>query len=251
MALSKKELKEYLDFKAQQYNTRDFIDSDPIKLPHLFSKKEDIEIVAFLISTIAWGNRTMIIRSGERILDIMGHEPYSFIQNYESNQHLDFVHRTFNGIDLDFFFRSLKNIYETGGLEVAFSSHPEIEGIKGRIVNFRDQFLTVEHEKRSEKHISNPAKNSASKRINMFLRWMVRNDKNGVDFGIWKSINTSELFIPLDVHTSTNARDLGLITRKQDDWKALEELMTNLRKFDVNDPSKYDFALFGIGAFEK
>jgi uncharacterized protein (TIGR02757 family) len=251
MALSKKELKEYLDFKAQQYNTRDFIDSDPIKLPHLFSKKEDIEIVAFLISTIAWGNRTMIIRSGERILDIMGHEPYSFIQHYESNQYLDFVHRTFNGIDLDFFFRSLQNIYKTGGLEKAFSAHKEIEGVKGRIINFRNQFLSVEHEKRSEKHISNPAKNSASKRINMFLRWMVRNDKNGVDFGIWKSIKSSELFIPLDVHTSTNARSLGLITRKQDDWKALDELMSNLRKFDANDPSKYDFALFGIGAFEK
>lgn len=249
--MNAEDLKEYLDFKAQQYNTRDFIDSDPIQLPHLFSKKEDIEIIAFLVSTIAWGNRTMIIKSGNRILDIMERDPYSFIQNYESTKHLDFVHRTFNGIDLDFFFRSLKNIYKTGGLEKAFAPHPEIEGVKGRIVNFRNRFLAVEHEKRSEKHISNPDKNSASKRINMFLRWMVREDKNGVDFGIWKSINASELYIPLDVHTSTNARDLGLITRKQDDWKALEELMSNLRKFDTKDPSKYDFALFGIGAFEK
>jgi len=251
MALSKKELNEYLDFKAQQYNTRDFIESDPIKLPHLFTKKEDIEIVAFLISTIAWGNRTMIIKSGNRILDIMEHDPFAFIQNYQSNRQLDFVHRTFNGIDLDFFFRSLKNIYTTGNLEKAFAPHSEIEGVKGRIVHFRNQFLAIDHEKRSEKHISNPAKNSASKRLNMFLRWMVREDKNGVDFGIWKSIPTSELYIPLDVHTSTNARALGLITRKQDDWKALEELMTNLREFDPIDPSKYDFALFGIGAFEK
>lgn len=251
MELTKDELKEYLDFKAQQYNTKDFINTDPIQLPHLFTKKEDIEIVAFLVATIAWGNRTMIIKSGNRILDIMGHEPYSFVQNYESKQHLDFVHRTFNGIDLDFFFRSLKNIYEKGGLEKAFSLHHEIEGIKGRIISFRDLFLSVPHEKRSEKHISNPAKNSAAKRINMFLRWMVRKDKIGVDFGIWNSISPSELFIPLDVHTYTNARALGLITRKQDDWKALEELMYNLKKFDSNDPSKYDFALFGIGAFEK
>jgi uncharacterized protein (TIGR02757 family) len=249
--LNKAELQEYLDFKSKQYNTRDFIDSDPIKLPHRFTRKEDIEIVAFLVSTIAWGNRTMIIRSGERILNIMGNDPYNFVVNYESTEHLDFVHRTFNGIDLDFFFRSLKNIYATGGLEKAFSNHSQIDGVKGRIVNFRDQFLATEHEKRSEKHISNPIKNSACKRINMFLRWMVREDKNGVDFGIWKSISTSELHIPLDVHTSRNARELGLIDRKQDDWKALEELMINLQEFDSKDPSKYDFALFGIGAFEK
>lgn len=251
MALSKKDLKEYLDFKVEQYNTRDFIETDPVQLPHLFTRKEDIEIVAFLISTIAWGNRTMIIKSGNRILDIMERDPYSFIQNYEPNEHLDFVHRTFNGIDLDFFFRSLQNIYKARGLEKAFAHHPEIEGVKGRIINFRNQFLATDHDKRSEKHISNPAKNSASKRLNMFLRWMVRQDKNGVDFGIWKSIDASELYIPLDIHTSTNARELGLITRKQDDWKALEELMTNLKKFDPKDPSKYDFALFGIGAFEK
>ena len=245
------QLQEYLDFKTSQYNTRDFIDSDPIKLPHRFTRREDIEIVAFLISTIAWGNRTMIIRSGERLLKIMGNDPYNFIINYKSTKHLDFVHRTFNGVDLDFFFRSLKNIYKNGGLEKAFSAHPEISGIKGRIIKFRSQFLSEEHEKRSEKHISNPAKNSACKRLNMFLRWMVREDKNGVDFGIWRSIPTSELYIPLDVHTSRNARDLGLISRKQDDWKALEELMHNLRRFDSKDPSKYDFALFGIGAFEK
>ena len=169
MALSKNELREYLDFKTQQYNTRDFIDSDPIKLPHRFTRKEDIEIVAFLVSTIAWGNRTMIIKSGERMLNIMGNDPYNFIVNYESTKHLDFVHRTFNGVDLDFFFRSLKNIYANGGLELAFSPDPQIPGVKGRIIQFRTQFLAVEHEKRSEKHISNPAKNSASKRLNMFI----------------------------------------------------------------------------------
>ena len=247
--MTKAELKDYLDFKAEQYNTRVFIESDPIQLPHRFSKKEDIEIVAYLVSTIAWGQRKSIIKNGERLIEIMENNPHEFILNYTSRK-LDFVHRTFNSIDLDFFFRSLRNIYENGGLECAFSPHPEIEGVKGRIVNFRESFLETEHEKRSEKHISNPMKGSAAKRINMFLRWMVRNDKQGVDFGIWKSIPASELYIPLDVHTSTHGRNLGLIQRKQDDWKALEELMSNLREFDPVDPSKYDFALFGIGAFE-
>lgn len=243
------ELREYLDFKAEQYNTRDFIESDPIQLPHRFSKKEDIEIVSFLISTIAWGQRPTIIKNGERLIDIMEHDPHEFILNYTSRD-LEFVHRTFNAIDLDFFFRSLRNIYENGGLEKAFSPHSEIEGIKGRIVHFRELFLETEHDARSVKHISNPQKGSAAKRINMFLRWMVREDKQGVDFGIWKSIPASELYIPLDVHTSKHGRNLGLIQRKQDDWKALEELMTHLRKFDPADPAKYDFALFGIGAFE-
>lgn len=243
------ELREYLDFKAEQYNTRAFIESDPIQLPHRFSKKEDIEIVAYLVSTIAWGQRKSIINNGEKLLQIMENNPHEFILNYTSRK-LDFVHRTFNSIDLDFFFRSLRNVYENGGLEQAFSPRPEIEGIKGRIVNFRELFLETEHEKRSEKHISNPMKGSAAKRINMFLRWMVRDDKQGVDFGIWKTVPASELYIPLDVHTSRHARNLGLIQRKQDDWKALEELMTNLKAFDPIDPAKYDFALFGIGAFE-
>jgi uncharacterized protein (TIGR02757 family) len=247
--MTREELKEYLDFKTQQYNSAAFVATDPIQIPHRFTKKEDIEIIGFLVATIAWGQRPTIIKNGERLLDIMDHSPYEFIQNY-TTQDLTFVHRTFNAVDLDFFFRALKNIYTDGGLEMAFSKHSEIAGIKGRIVHFREKFLQTPHEKRSEKHISNPAKNSAAKRINMFLRWMVREDLQGVDFGIWKSISPSELYLPLDVHTSNNARALGLITRTQDDWKALDELMQNLREFDPNDPVKYDFALFGIGAFE-
>lgn len=244
------ELKEYLDFKVEQYNNRTFIESDPIQLPHRFSKKEDIEIVSFLASTIAWGQRATIIKNGERLIEIMEHEPHEFILHYTPRE-LKFVHRTFNAIDLDFFFRSLRNIYENHkGLEAAFSSHPEIAGVKGRIIHFRERFISIEHEQRSQKHLSNPAKNSAAKRLNMFLRWMVRDDNQGVDFGIWKSISPSELYLPLDVHTSKHARALGLLSRKQDDWKALEELMENLRKFDPEDPVKYDFALFGIGAFE-
>jgi uncharacterized protein (TIGR02757 family) len=247
--MTNSELKDYLDFKAEQYNTSAFIESDPIQLPHRFTKKEDIEIVSYLISTIAWGQRPTIIKNGNRLIDIMENDPHEFILNYTSRK-LDFVHRTFNAIDLDFFFRSLRNIYENGGLEKAFSPHPDIEGIKGRIVHFRELFLETEHETRSVKHISNPMKGSAAKRINMFLRWMARDDKQGVDFGIWKTVPASELYIPLDVHTSRHARNLGLIQRKQDDRKALEELMTNLKAFDPVDPTKYDFALFGIGAFE-
>jgi len=163
---------------------------------------------------------------------------------------LKFVHRTFNYQDLDFFFRSLQNIYLTSNLEQAFSPHPSIFGANGRIINFRTRFFETEHDNRSEKHVSNPLKNSAAKRLNMFLRWLCRKDENGVDFGIWNSIPLSELNVPLDVHTATVGRKLGLITRKQNDGKTLEELMEQLRRFDPNDPSKYDFALFGIGAFE-
>ena len=243
------ELKEYLDFKVARYNQRSFIETDPIQLPHRFTRKEDIEITALIISTIAWGQRKTIIKNGEHLLDIMEHDPYGYIQNYNGDN-FKFVHRTFNSVDLDFFFRSLKAVYASGGLEKAFETHPEIPGIKGRIVNFRTHFLRTEHEKRSEKHLSNPLKNSAAKRINMFLRWMVRKDHQGVDFGIWNRISPSELYLPLDVHTSNNARSLGLLSRKQDDWKALDELMEKLRMFDPKDPVKYDFALFGIGAFE-
>ena len=247
------ELKEYLDFKAEEYNSPKFIDSDPIQLPHRFTQKEDVEIVSFLVSTIAWGNRISIIKSGEKLLQIMENSPYDYIKNYTENQakHLKFVHRTFNSNDLDFFFRSLQNIYKSGDLESAFIKHNEVFGSQGRIINFRNLFLETEHELRSQKHISNPAKNSAAKRLNMFLRWMVRKDNKGVDFGIWSSISASELSLPLDVHTANIARKLGLITRKQNDGKALEEMMIKLREFDPNDPSKYDFALFGIGVFEK
>jgi uncharacterized protein (TIGR02757 family) len=248
-----KELKEFLDFKAEQYENPIFLESDPIQLPHRFSKKEDIEIVGFLVSTIAWGNRKSIIKSGERLLEIMGNDPYNFISAYQSKEISDssFVHRTFNVTDLDFFFRSLNNLYKNGGLENAFRSDPIITGIQGRIAQFRKVFLTLEHEQRVLKHLSDPMKNSAAKRINMYLRWMVRDSKKGVDFGIWNTIPTAELYLPLDVHTSNNARRLGLLNRKQDDWKALQELMEILQKMDPIDPVKYDFALFGLGAFEK
>ncbi len=245
------ELKEFLDFKANQYESSEFIESDPIQIPHHFSQKEDIEITAFLMATIAWGNRKSIITNGHKLLAIMGNSPYDFVMNYDSKKEISFVHRTFNSEDLDFFFRSLNQIYKNGGLENAFSVNSDFIGLKGRIHNFRTQFLSKDHLLRSQKHVSNPMANSACKRLVMFLRWMVRDSKKGVDFGIWNSISPSELYIPLDVHTGNIARKLGLLSRTQNDWTTNEELILKLRKFDSEDPAKYDFALFGLGALEK
>jgi uncharacterized protein (TIGR02757 family) len=248
------EVQELLEVKYAQFNTAHFIETDPIFIPHRFSKKQDIEIAGFLVATIAWGNRTMIIKNGLRLLEIMEDTPYEFVSNYTEGQlnHSAFVHRTFNAVDLDFFFRALQRIYaDYNSLELAFGKHVEHTGIKGRIVNLRDKMLATAHLPRSEKHLSNPAKNSAAKRINMFLRWMVRKDASGVDFGIWNTISPADLYLPLDVHTGNVARKLGLLTRKQNDWKALEEVMGKLRKMDTKDPVKYDFALFGLGVFEK
>lgn len=245
------ELKEYLDFKSEQYNNPDFIETDPIQIPHQFHKKEDIEIIGFLVASIAWGNRTMIINNGNKLVQLMGNSPHDFVMNYNGTLP-HFVHRTFNSVDLDFFIRGLRKIYENGTFESAFNIRAEQQNLMSiRISNFRSEMLKVSHEERSQKHLSNPLKNSAAKRINMFLRWMVRNDKNGVDFGLWNTIPSSELMLPLDVHTGNISRSLGLLERKQNDWKALELIMTELRKFDPEDPVKYDFALFGIGAFEK
>jgi uncharacterized protein (TIGR02757 family) len=246
--MDRDELKSYLDYKYEEYNTPAFIDTDPIQLPHRFDKKEDIEIIGFLVSSIAWGKREMIIRSGEKLINLMNDEPYEFIMNYTSRD-LDFVHRTFNASDLDFFFRSLRNLYKAGGLESAFAED-QTNGSYSMINSFRHKFLETEHLERSTKHISSPLKNSAAKRLNMFLRWMVRQDNSGVDFGIWKSVSPATLCIPLDVHTANISRQLGILRRKQKDWKAREELMSTLREFDAEDPAKYDFALFGIGAFE-
>jgi len=245
------ELKDFLDFKAEQYENPAFLEYDPIQIPHKFSKKEDIEIIGFLVATIAWGNRKSIISNGNKICEIMGNSPYDFIMNYKKNSQVNFVHRTFNSSDLEFFFHALHTIYKTGDLELAFCGNFHDNFLKNYISNFRQLFLETSHLPRSEKHISNPNANSACKRLIMYLRWMVRDSKKGVDFGIWKSISPSELYIPLDVHTGTIARKLGILKRTQNDWKTNEELIEVLRKFDSIDPAKYDFALFGLGAFEK
>lgn len=248
--MSFEELKDFLDFKAEQYNNPAlFIETDPIQIVHRFEKKEDIEIVGFLMATIAWGNRKSIITSGERIIEIMENDPHAFICNYKSFDS-PFVHRTFDAADLDAFFRNLGALYEYGGLEAAFREDPDLPGVMGRIVQFRKAFTAADFPDRTQKHIANPLKGSSAKRLNMYLRWMVRNDKKGVDFGIWNNISPAELHLPLDVHTGNVARKLGLLTRTQNDWKAVAEIQEQLVRMDAEDPCKYDFALFGLGAFE-
>ncbi|WP_051155426.1 TIGR02757 family protein [Winogradskyella psychrotolerans] len=236
------------------YNHPKFIESDPIQIPHKFSKKEDIEIAAFLSATIAWGNRKSIIKNANKMVELLDHSPFEFITQHEDTdlERLEpFVHRTFNGNDFMQFVKSLKYIYEKhNGLEAVFSMHAEKDSLQNSIHHFKKVFFEIPHLERTQKHVSDPLKNSAAKRINMFLRWMVRNDNNGVDFGIWQSLSPSQLSCPLDVHSGNVARKLGLLTRKQNDGKALAELDKALRKLDVSDPVKYDFALFGLGVFE-
>ncbi|AUC81955.1 TIGR02757 family protein [Lacinutrix sp. Bg11-31] len=252
--MNKTELKEFLDAKVEQYNRPDFITSDPIQIPHLFSKKEDIEIAGFLSATIAWGNRKSIINNANKMMDLLDHSPHDFIINHQEEdlKKLEpFVHRTFNGFDFITFIKSLQHIYTNHkGLEAVFAKHAEKDSLQKAIHYFKHSFFEIEHLQRTQKHVSDPLKNSAAKRINMFLRWMVRDDNTGVDFGIWKSLSPSQLSCPLDVHSGNVARKLGLLNRKQNDGKALSELDTSLRKLDINDPVKYDFALFGLGVFE-
>lgn len=253
--LNKKDLKEFLDIKVEQYNTLDFIDSDPILIPHKFSKKEDIEISGFLTATIAWGNRKSIINNANKLMEMLDHSPHDFIINHKETD-LEklhpFVHRTFNGLDLKTFVKALQNIYNNHkGLEYVFSKHIQNNSLQYAIHKFKTIFFEIEHLQRTQKHISDPLKNSAAKRINMFLRWMVRPNNTGVDFGIWQNISPAYLSCPLDVHSGNVARKLGILNRKQNDAKALNELDTALRQLDSKDPVKYDFALFGLGVFEK
>lgn len=250
-----REIKGFLDEKVRQYEHPRFIETDPIAIPHEFSKKEDIEISSFLIATIAWGNRKMILNSGRRMMELLDHCPYDFVMNH-SNKELEslssFVHRTFQGVDLITFIKGLQHIYKVHkGLEASLKPRSMETNYKNAISSFKQKFFSIEHPYRSEKHISDPHRNSAAKRIHMYLRWMVRNPINGVDFGIWQSHKAANLSCPLDVHSGRVARKLGLLDRKQNDWKAVTELDTRLRKMDKNDPVKYDFALFGLGVFEK
>lgn len=248
-------LKEFLDEKVIEYNNPRFIESDPIQIPHRFSKKQDIEIAGFLTATIAWGNRKSIINNANRLMDLMGNSPHDFVMNFNDNHSeklSSFVHRTFNGGDLIYFIQALQNIYtKHDGLENVFSKHAEESSLQSSIHHFKKVFFELPHQQRTQKHVSDPLKNSAAKRINMFLRWMVRSDNSGVDFGIWKTLSPAQLSCPLDVHSGNVARKLKLLKRKQNDAKALMELDTSLRKLDKNDPVKYDFALFGLGVFEK
>jgi uncharacterized protein (TIGR02757 family) len=263
--------KSILDENLKTYNRQEFIASDPIQIPHRFTKKEDIEISAFLTSIIAWGNRKMIINNALRLMSLMNNSPYDFLLNSvpdyknfdgKTPENLsqksdwqafkDFVHRTFNGYDCMFFLLSLKWIYcEFGGLEKVFTEGFNREKtIFSALQYFRSIFLQLPHAHRVERHLSDVEKNSAAKRLNMFLRWLVRNDENGVDFGLWHGIPASALMLPLDIHAGNVSRQLGILTRKQNDWKAVEEVTAALRFFCPQDPIKYDFALFGAGVFQ-
>ncbi|MFY0673867.1 MAG: TIGR02757 family protein [Bacteroidia bacterium] len=247
------ELYELLERKYQQFNTSAFIDDDPVCIPHEFSQKEDIEIAGFFAATFAWGQRITIINKCKELMNLMDWAPHDFVLNH-SNIDLErltnFKHRTFNFVDLTFFIKRLKQAYlNEGGLETLFSKG---NSAKERLTNFELAFKTYEgFETRTGKHIATPARKSTCKRLNMYLRWMVRDDKGGVDLGIWKRISPKELMCPFDVHVERVSRSLGLLKRKQRDWQAVEELTENLRKFDPEDPVKYDYALFGLGILEK
>ena len=269
-------MKIYLDTLADRYNNPSFIACDPVSIPHGFTGKHDIEVSAFLTATIAWGRRDLILRSASRLMSLMGNEPYRFIaaaSDKEIESLSGFVHRTFNGYDAVTFVRCLRQIYSrygsmeeviceslerggkiglerggTMGLERGGTIGLERGGTMGEaITHLHKVFFSAPHEVRTERHLSDVSKGSAGKKINMFLRWMVRKDEHGVDFGIWKNVDPSLLCIPLDLHAGNTARRLGLLNRRQNDWKAVEELTTLLREFDPADPAKYDFALFGAG----
>ena len=249
------ELKEFLDLKANHYQSQDFISADPIQIPHRFTKKEDIEIAGFLSATIAWGNRTSIIKNANKMMKLMDEAPFDFIVNHQTSD-LDvfdgFVHRTFNATDLKYFIQAIKNLYvNKGGLEFCITQHVSKMPLQTALHHFKKDFFELPHELRTEKHLADPLKGSAAKRINMYLRWMVRPNTSGVDFGLWKSMHPRNLSCPLDVHSGTVARKLGILNRKQNDAKAVLELDKQLRIMDSEDPVKYDFALFGLGAFEK
>jgi len=252
--MNKSELKDFLDEKVILYNNPKFLESDPIQIPHQYTLKEDIEISGFLTATIAWGNRKMIISNARKLMELMGNSPYDFVMNHKDHnlEPLEsFVHRTFNGQDCITFIKGLQNIYiKHGGLEISFTKNLETLSMQQCIADFKQLFFEISHQHRTTKHISDPTTGSAAKRLNMYLRWMVRKDNKGVDFGIWDSVPSSELSCPLDIHSGNVARKLGILTRKQNDAKALLELDTELRKMDPNDPVKYDFALFGLGVFE-
>lgn len=251
------DIKDFLEEKYFQFNNRSFIETDPIQIPHQFTKKEDIEIAGFLAATIAWGQRKTIISNAQKLMLWMDNSPHDFILNHSAKEIASFkkfVHRTFNGTDCVFFIKSLQNIYlKHGGLEGAFakSLKKKDDNVKNSITGFREIFLEIKHETRSDKHISNPDAKSSAKRLCMYLRWMVRNDKKGVDFGIWKKIQPHQLVCPLDVHVERVAKKLKLLSKQPPNWQTAVHLTNLLKQLDPADPVKYDFALFGLGVEEK
>jgi len=256
--MKKKELKAFLDEQAERFNEPGFIKNDPILIPHKFQKKQDIEITGFWVSMLAWGQRKTIINKSLELIDLMGGSPHDFIVNHKEEDRkafLPFKHRTFQATDTLYFLEFLQNYYrQHDSLENAFSRFlaPEDTTVKKALIGFHDLFFDLpDAPQRTRKHVATPARKSSCKRLNMFLRWMVRQDDKGVDFGLWQIIKPSQLMMPLDVHVEKVGRRLGLIERKQRDWATVTELTDNLKVFDPIDPVKYDFALFGMGVLEK
>lgn len=245
---------DFLNAKVDEYNQPSFIKSDPISIPHLFTKKQDIEIAGFFAATFAWGNRTIIINKSKELMQLMHMQPHEFILNHtvsDLKSLLHFKHRTFNATDLLYFIEFLKHHYTNHkSLETAFTKWGST--VEEMLTGFHHYFFSLEDApSRTKKHVATPYKNSNCKRLNMFLRWMVRQDNKGVDFGIWKKISPSQLICPIDVHVARVAKRFGLIQRKQMDWQTALELTTYLKTLDKNDPAKYDFALFALGVVEK
>lgn len=254
-SIDQEELKVFLDEKAGQYNSAAFIEQDPIQVPHLFHLEADIEISAFLTASIAWGQRPTIIKNAKRLVTGMPGGPYEYLMDAndaELTRYRSFVHRTFNGTDCIYFLKALQNLYRNhGGLRKIFEEgYTRYGDLAGALIRFREIFFQHEAPGRTVKHVADVGNNASGKRLNMFLRWMVRRDNRGVDFGLWQEIPMHALYIPLDVHTGSVARKLGLLGRQQNDWKAVSELTSRLRQLDAEDPVRYDYALFGLGAFE-
>ena len=247
-------LKDFLDAKADQYNRPSFIERDPISIPHRFSRKQDIELMGFWAAVLAWGQRPVILKKAAELVDLMDGAPYDFVRNHQESDRqrfLSFKHRTFNATDALYFLHFFQQYYEeNNSLEDAFLVDAQpAHSIESALIIFHDRFcsLTDFFPERTRKHIATPARNSSCKRLLMFLRWMVRHDDCGVDFGLWTRLQPSQLVMPIDVHVNRVARQLGLLTRPQTDWKAALELTQALRQFDPADPVRYDFALFGLG----
>lgn len=246
-----REIKALLDAAYDRHARPDFIADDPIQLAHAFRQRADAEVIAFLTATIAWGQRKTIIANAWKLARLMDEAPHDFVMNASQTElrRLEgFVHRTFNSADLLHFVKGLRHVYTTyGGLEDAFLEGGRSGPMDQAIYRFKQRFFEPRHQPRTEKHVADPVKGSNAKRINMYLRWMVRPNDRGVDLGLWSRITPADLMVPLDVHTGRVGRELGLLKRTQDDWKAVEELTAALRRFDPLDPVKYDIALFGIG----
>lgn len=250
--MTHEEMFELLESLHDKFNNESFIEADPISVPHSFTRVEDREIAGFLAATIAWGNRRAIVQSAHRMMRYMDNAPYDFVVNASDDEIAtlgSYVHRTFNGGDFQDFVRALRHIInQWGSIGGYFESHYEECGDLRKVLSdFRCDFHSADHNPHSEKHLSSIDKGAACKRLFMYLRWMVRRDDRGVDFGLWQRIPMSALYMPLDLHTGRMGRSLGLLTRKQDDWKAVEELTASLRNFSNEDPVRYDYSLFGVG----